>query len=128
MKTRILWAVAALVLLAGCQKFGGAGKAIRFSAVSRPDAATKTAYSGVVTGGYERIDWVAGDKIRIKSNVAQTEGGDEYADYTLGTITASGSISSSKATPDGGHGLLWGDGSHDFWAAYPYTATVETIP
>lgn len=132
MKTRILWVMAALVLLSGCDKMGGVGSAIKFRAVTvydedgtkAGDPSTKTAYSGVVTGGTERIDWVAGDKIRIQSNKAQTEGGDEYADYTLGTITASGSISSSKATPDGGHGLLWGDGSHDFWAAYPSTATV----
>ena len=132
MKTRILWVMAALVLLSGCDKLGRPGSAIKFRAVTvydedgtkAGDPSTKTAYSGVVTSNFERIDWVAGDEIRIRSNVAQTEGGDYYADYTLGTITASGSNSASKATPDGGHGLLWGDGTHDFWAAYPSTATV----
>lgn len=125
--------MAALVLLSGCDKMGGAGSAIKFRAVTvydedgtkAGDPATKTAYSGVVTGGTERIDWVAGDKIRIKSDKAQTKTGSlNYADYTLGTITASGSISSSKATADGDNGLIWDTGTHDFWAAYPSTATV----
>lgn len=122
MKTRILWAVAALVLLAGCQKFGGAGKEIRFSAVAKPDAATKTVYSGEVVGVYERINWVAGDVIRIASDLAQTEGGDDYADYTLGTPEASGVNSTSKVTPSGGSGLEWGSGTHHFWGIYPYHA------
>lgn len=119
MKTRILWAVAALVLLAGCQKFGGVGKEIRFSALAKPDAATKTAYSGDVDGGYERINWVAGDVIRIASDLARTEGGYDYADYTLGTPEASGVNSTSKATPSGGSGLEWGSGTHHFWGIYP---------
>ncbi len=108
-----------LVLLAGCQKFGGVGSAIKFSAVTRSDVATKTVYSGEVVGDYERINWVAGDIIRIASDVAQTEGGDDYADYTLGTPEASGVNSTSKATPSGGSGLEWGSGTHHFWGIYP---------
>lgn len=119
MKTRILWAVAALVLLAGCQKFGGVGKEIRFNAVARPDAATKTAYSGDVVGGYERINWAAGDVIRVASDVAKTEGGDYYAEYSLGTPEASGANSTAKVTPSGGTGLEWGTGTHHFWGIYP---------
>ena len=119
MKTKVLLTVTALVLLAGCQKFGGAGSAIKFSAVTAEPAQTKTVYSDEVVGGYERINWVPGDVIRIASDVARTEGGDDYADYTLGTPEASGVNSTSKATPSGGSGLEWGSGTHHFWGIYP---------
>ena len=122
------------MLLAGCQKPGGVGSAIRFRAVAVSDAAdtkagdpaTKTSYSGVVTAGKERIDWVAGDKIRIKSDVATTSSSANYADYTLGTISASGANSNAEATADGDNGLLWGTGSHNFWAIYPSTTTLSS--
>lgn len=119
MKTKVLLTVTALVLLAGCQKFGGAGSAIKFSAVAKPDAATKTAYSGDVDGGYERINWAAGDVILVASDVAKTEGGDYYAEYSLGTPEASGVNSTSKATANSGAGLEWGSGTHHFWGIYP---------
>ena len=119
MKTKVLLTVTALVLLAGCQKPGGVGSAIKFSAVTAEPAQTKTAYSGAITAGSERIDWEAGDIIRIASDVARTEGGDDYADYTLGTPEASGVNSTSKATPSGGSGLEWGSGTHHFWGIYP---------
>ena len=119
MKTKVLLTVTALVLLAGCQKFGGVGSAIKFSAVTAEPAQTKTAYSGAITAGSERIDWEAGDIIRIASDVARTEGGDDYADYTLGTPEASDVNSTSKATPSGGSGLEWGSGTHHFWGIYP---------
>ena len=119
MKTKVLLTVTALVLLAGCQKFGGVGTQIGFSAVAKSDAATKTVYSGEVVGGSERIDWVLGDVIRIASDVAQTEGGDDYADYTLGAPEASGVNSTSKATANSGAGLEWGTGTHHFWGIYP---------
>ena len=124
MKTSYLWAVTALVLLAGCQKFGGVGSAIKFTASTRQDVAeTKTAYSGQIytvgtpptTTTYERIDWVAGDIIRIASDVARTEGDDDYAEYTLGTPAASGVNSTAKATANSGAGLEWGTGTHHFW-------------
>ena len=119
MKTKVLLTVTALVLLAGCQKPGGVGTQIRFSAVAKSDAATKTVYSGEVVGGSERINWEAGDIIRIASDLARTEGGDNYADYTLGAPEASGVNSTSKATPSGGSGLEWGTGTHHFWGIYP---------
>lgn len=131
MKTKFLWAALALVLLAGCQKFPGTGKAIRFSAVTRSAETgskadvpeTKTAYSGQTykegSDTYERIDWVAGDVIRIASDKAQTGGGDNYADYTLGTPTNSGVNSTAQVTANSGAGLEWGTGTHHFWGIYP---------
>ena len=45
---------------------------------------TKTAYSGEIVGGYERINWRPGvDKIRVISNVGVTKAGDKSADYTV---------------------------------------------
>ena len=65
--------LAGMVLLVGCQKDGtrsGNDKMIRFTAGLNPPA-TRTAYSGEVTGGFERIDWVNGDLIRIWSDKAK---------------------------------------------------------
>lgn len=48
--------------------------------------ATRTEYSGerymVGSTSYERIDWVAGDVIRIASDKAATSDGASYADYS----------------------------------------------
>jgi hypothetical protein len=128
MKTRILWAVAALVLLAGCQKFGGSGKEIRFNAVTRPDAiTTKTAYSGDLVGGVERINWITTDVIRIYSPQAACNNDNTYhwADYKPSTITASGVNSNAGAlNPQQARGgLAWaGNGNYDFYAVYPSPA------
>lgn len=134
MKTRILWAVAALVLLAGCQKFGGAGKEIRFSAVAKSDAATKTVYSGEVVGGYERINWVVGDKIRIYSSEAacNNDGTYHWADYQVSTITPSAQYSKAS-TLNVVHstrgGLAWeGDGTYNFYSIYPAPSADEAAP
>ena len=114
----IVTAIIALLAVPSCNK-EFAGKEIRFMASTSPFAAqTKTVYSGEVVG-YERIDWVAGDIIRIASDVARTEGGDDYADYTMGTPEASGVNSTSKATANSGAGLEWGTGTHHFWGIYP---------
>jgi len=128
MKTKILWALAALVLLAGCQKSGGAGKEIRFSAVTRPDASqTKTAYSGDLVGGKERINWSTTDIIRIYSTQAVCNNDDSYhwADYKPSTVTTSGVNSNAGSlTPQADRGgLAWGDASsYDFYAIYPAPA------
>ena len=113
------------VLLAGCQKFG-VGTAIRFSAETRLDAAgTKAAYSDVVTGGKERIDWKAGDQILL----AMKNDEENYAQqaYNITGITAEGFKSKAGLEADGGgSGLEWGTGDHYFWAAYPSSATLGT--
>ena len=122
------------MLLAGCQKFGGAGSAIKFSAVTRSNAAvTKTAYTGEVFGGSERIDWNNGDVIRIYSNNAVRNNDDSYhwADYTVGsfeTVTETG-IKMSKADISAGApdvGLAWTDAtSYDFYGIYPVPGAAD---
>ncbi len=116
-KARILFLLlAGVLLLAGCQKEGkiGGKDAIRFTASSNPG--TKTAYSGDVVNGYERIEWNMGDKNRIYSNVAEHRyhEGQHWADYQITEIVSNTGIN-SKANIDNvpgdghGNGLVWGD-------------------
>lgn len=95
--------LAGTLLLAGCQKEGGisGGKGeIRFVASARPE--TKTVYGAYVAGtgntGWQSIDWVNGDKIRIYSDNAVRRVGYEsgvaasalyhWADYSVTNVTA----------------------------------------
>ena len=108
-----------------CQK-EMVGKQIHFKASTRPEGPqTKTSYSGETstenTKTYERIDWVAGDGIRLAmTNEAQTTPAIEV--YQITGITTSGRYSTAGLEPVSS-GLEWGTGTHDFWAAYPSTAT-----
>ncbi|MBO4844346.1 MAG: hypothetical protein J5490_07165 [Bacteroidales bacterium] len=127
-KVRILFLLlAGVLLLAGCQKEGKIGDkdAIRFTASSNPG--TKTAYSGDVVNGYERIEWNMGDKIRIYSNVAEHRyhEGQHWADYQITEIVSNTGVN-SKANIDNvpgdghGNGLVWGDPNvYEFYAIYP---------
>ena len=80
---------------------------------------TKTDYSGVVTGGRERIDWVTGDKIHIIGEGVDPSKTD--CSYKVNGVSASGARSSASISPISadGHGLLWGSGNADFLAVYP---------
>ena len=84
---------------------------------------TKTDYSGVVTGGKERIDWVTGDKIHIIGEGVDPSKTD--CSYKVNGVSASGARSSASLSPISadGHGLLWGSGNADFFAVYPGDAT-----
>lgn len=135
MKTKVLLTVTALVLLAGCQKFGGVGTQIRFSAVTVPEPRTKTAYTGDRTGGPERINWVVGDKIRIYSSEAacNNDGTYHWADYQVSTITTPSAQYSKASTLDVVHstrgGLAWeGDGTYNFYSIYPAPSADEAAP
>ncbi len=117
-----LAAVLCLLLAVSCTK-DYTGKRIRFSASTRSESiGTKTAYSGVVTSNFERIDWVAGDQILLA--MTNNEETNAQQAYDITGITAAGRYSKAGLEPDGGSGLEWGTGTHDFWAAYPSTATV----
>lgn len=128
--------IAALVLLctvfvtAGCEKWSRS-KTIRFTAATAVERATdtRTAYSGSVSEGRERIDWVTGDVIRLASDKAQTEGGLNYADYVIADIPVpSGLHSITSLGASGDDGLQWGEGqgSYQFWSIYPSHAI--TLP
>ena len=100
------------------------GSPVSFSAVGPAgDSGTKTVYSGErfnvgTTQKYERVDWVVDDCIRVVS-VKCPEG---YADYKVTKVSGnSDEKSSAQISPaaTSGHGLTWGDGTHDFYAIYP---------
>jgi len=121
------WAISLVglaLLLSGCEKFPGSSRFIRFTAVTGDHVGTRVKYSGVVDNGYERIDWVAGDQIRIYSDNA-THGSDNYFDYT---VRADGTADGRKSTSEIGYGsstteagLEWGEDqlTYTFWGVCP---------
>ena len=119
------------LLLAGCGKQDPSADtlpgAIRFTA-SAEAAGTKTAYSGVVTNGVERIDWAEGDRIRIYSDKAVHRNAPDqpYADYTVSSVgvdPSNAAWSRAGITPAGGNGLVWGStpDTYTFYGIYPVT-------
>ena len=127
-----------VVLLAGCEKFGGSGREIRFSAISSPGQVTKTAYTGVIpSGSTERIDWKDGDVIRVYSPEAACNNDDTYhwADYNLSGIaagTGSEAILSKgkmnvKSDDNTRGGLAWTEnaGPYTFYGIYPAPSAAE---
>lgn len=122
-----------IILLAGCQKDGTTSKAgslVKFTAGLKP-AATRTAYSGVVTNNFERINWEEGDEIVIWSDNAVDRNNTDanYASYAISSPQASGvkSTASLNSLTDG-NGLIWVDGkeTYKFWGSSPaITGTPE---
>lgn len=118
----------ALLAASSCNKEQDAiGQAIVFRSSTTYDNGpfTRTSYSGVVTGGKERINWEMDDRIRIYSDVAVCP--DEtthYADYKVTGVTEGTGDDAAKSTAtiatvgDGG-GLEWGSGTHNFYCVYP---------
>ena len=128
---RIIWAAAALMLLAGlsgCQKSDYSGKEIRFNARSLPEVGTKAVYTGDKNdSNFERINWEVGDKIRIYNDKATCSGDASYywADYTVGSVESSSNRFSTgrlNVLSDRG-GLTWGEGTHTFYGVYPSPET-----
>lgn len=120
---------AACLLAVGCVKEhtlkNAPGTPIRFGASTTWEntPATRTAYSGhdneddVVHKGseFERIDWVTGkDQVRI---LCQAAGG--AATYQVNSAEASGQKSVATAIDATDGSLVWGEGDHVFFAAYP---------
>ena len=95
---------------------------------------TKTEYSGIdengntitSTSAKERINWLNTDLIRIYSNVAVDRySSNHYADYAITPGTNSGAVSNASVAPATGNGLVWGTGSHNFYALYPAPGTTS---
>lgn len=100
------------------------GSPVRFRASTHNTPMTKTVYSGAVTGGIERINWVAGDGLTI----ACVQCDPQVSGYLIaGEITSSGAASSADAlSPATGNGLTWGTGSHTFYGVYPSSSASVT--
>ncbi len=137
MNTRVFYsicaAVSAMALFAACEKEKErpeqgqeAGQPVVFRCATSYDKGsdTKTAYSGVVTGGKERIDWVVGDEIVIMSDKAYSldESGEPFQIYAITDVNsgAAGAVSTASIEPCYGMGFFWVDNSvHKFYALYP---------
>ena len=130
-------AVATILLpMTGCQKENiSRGKAVSFH-VTSGNHDTKAAYSGTVVDGYERIDWVENDLIRIwcdqasygkPGNPPVIANENKFADYkVVEGITANQKISEATIKKnDANNELLWGneETDHYFYAVYPSPAT-----
>lgn len=135
MKKILPFVISALAVLstASCTKLPGFfsrafGSTIVFGSSKNSGSDTRVAYSGVVGANkYERIDWVAGDKLRIYCPEA-SEPSVHYADYviTSGSVSSYGTSGSSAKIEiePGKSGLKWGEpGMHHFASLYPAPGT-----
>ena len=123
--------LAGLFTLAGCSDSFPKGKDVRFTAASSNNMATRTAYSGDIQNGRERIDWTDSDVIRIyTSSSALVNGeGQRYSDYSLVDIQTSAEKSTAKLqTLDPNvRGLFWEDDAAAAQATF-YGITPSTTP
>ena len=128
----VLLSAGILLSLTGCQKGvenGVGGKFVEFGAVSGAPS-TRTSYSGVTDGNWERIDWSEGDHVLIWSdNAVNRNGGAASAVYDLLNIQASGKESKANVTRNGEDGLrfLEEESTYQFWGMYPHNA-YKTLP
>lgn len=128
----VLLSAGILLSLTGCQKGaegGVGGKFVEFGAVSGAPS-TRTSYSGVTDGNWERIDWSEGDHVLIWSDHAvNRNGGAASAVYDLYNITPSGRESKANVTRNGEDGLrfLEEESTYQFWGMYPHNA-YKTLP
>lgn len=129
----VLLCAGILLSLTGCQEKVNneesvvSGDYVKFSATTAPQ--TRTAYSGEIKNGKERIDWMAGDQILIWSDKATVKpdaapyfsGNDNLAIYSIGSITASDEKSVATIEDNQGAGLLYPDKTTkcQFWGVYP---------
>ncbi len=122
----LILAGTALLALTSCQQlFMGdrTGKPVTFNASSEVDPTTKTAYSGVVIGGRERINWVDKDPVRMlmlthdpyNRNNSETD----TKTYYVVDIREDGNKSVGKVAAAGAF-LTWQENKiHDFYSIYP---------
>ena len=125
MKRFLILTGLSLLSLVSCQKLfvsDRAGKAIMFSATSEIGPITKTAYSGEVIDGVERIDWVDGDPVKIYMYAHDQYGNNPAIfnkNYQVVEISTAGVKSTGKVASQTGT-LVWQeDKVHDFFSAYP---------
>lgn len=121
----LILAGASLLALVSCDKlFMGdrTGKPVTFSASSDVDLATKTAYSGEVIGGRERINWVDKDPVRMFMLTHDQWRGNadlETKTYYVVDIREEGDKSVGKVAAAGAF-LTWKENMvHDFYSVYP---------
>lgn len=115
-----------LLSLVSCQKlFVGdrTGKAVTFSASSDVSPVTKTAYSGEVIDGRERINWVDRDPVRMimltHDQYNRSNAESDIKTYYVVDIHDDGQKSVGKVAAAGAF-LTWQENKiHDFYSIYP---------
>ena len=121
----------ALMVLAGCDPTlnSEGGRKVKFTAASQASPATKTAYYGTPSDGWQTISWSEGDKIRIYAPNNGSISGKPvdpafrldyvYADYQVTGVQNDGHLSKADLNNDAANGLIWsGSGDATFYAAY----------
>ena len=123
--------VATALLLTGCDPIlPSGGKSVKFTATSRSQVTTKTAYSGNIDAETKReaIYWDGNDKIRIYSSdteVVATPNGTDYAEYSL---EVSATPTHANLVNDASNGLAWKQsGEVTFYAVYPPSTSGSTV-
>lgn len=130
----VLLSAGILLSLTGCQKGndndGASGNFVQFGAVSGAPG-TRTAFSGALSNGWERIDWIEGDQVMIWSDNAVNRDGrsgkSAVYDIDKSSITPGGENnkeSHAKIHRSGEDGLrfLTEDSDYQFWGIYPADA------
>ena len=133
-KTLIMAGVSLLALVSceGLFVSDRTGRPVTFSASSEIEPATKTAYSGEIVNGRERINWVDKDPVRMimfthdqYNRNSNTE--TDTKTYYVVDIQDDGQKSTGKVAAAGGF-LTWQEGKvHDFYSIYPgnYIGSVD---
>ena len=133
-KTLIMAGVSLLALVSceGLFVSDRTGRPVTFSASSEIEPVTKTAYSGEVVNGRERINWVDKDPVRMimfthnqGNRNSNTE--TDTKTYYVVDIQDDGQKSTGKVAAAGGF-LTWQEGKvHDFYSIYPgnYIGSVD---
>lgn len=125
----VLLSAGLLLSLTGCQKGnendGTSGKFVQFGAIAGAPG-TRTEFSGVLTDGWERINWKEGDQVLIWSDNAINRAGQsgKSAVYDIINISAQGKESHANIHRSGENGLVFldEDSDYQFWGIYPASA------
>lgn len=127
----VLLSTGILLSLTGCQKGnenGGnhaSGKYVEFGAIAGAPG-TRTEFSGVLTDGWERINWTEGDQVMIWSDNAinRAEQSGKSAIYDIINIQPQGKESHAQIHRAGEDGLVFldEDSPYKFWGIYPADA------
>lgn len=127
----VLLSTGILLSLTGCQKGNendgnhASGRYVEFGAIAGAPG-TRTEFSGVLTDGWERINWTEGDQVMIWSDNAINRAGQsgKSAVYDIINIQPQGKESHAQIHRAGEDGLVFldEDSPYKFWGIYPADA------
>ena len=109
------------------------GKPVEFGITTGKSIKTRTVYSGNITNGKERLEWIDGDDVRIwmywdEDRDGLYESGYEWADYKVINNRPSNEKSYGRLSPKSGTSLRWhGDFTGENGRAHEYPHTFYSI-